>query len=285
MLDGPIIDVAIGLIFFYTLLSLVCSSIQELVAGLFGLRSKNLEKGLESLLGECAAKELYLHPLVRNLSKEGKLPSYLRSATVAAALIDVVRSAGGDDSVEGADSPRSASDELAHAVERMDRDSRLRRVLLAFYREGEDTTDALEKRLASWLDEGMGRVSGWYKRRVQYIVLVIATGVTVGVNADSIRMAELLWHDDALRATAVETAMKHDSADGRALEETLRALGTSPLGYSDSFCLWTDFKLRMALGWLLTIAAISLGAPFWFDLLSKVARLRSSGTRDAEDER
>ena len=160
MFDGPIIDVAIGLIFIYTLLSLICSSIQELVAGLFGLRSKNLEKGIENLLGECEAKELYLHPLVRNLSKEGKLPSYVRSATVAAALIDTVRSAGRDDSVEAADSPRSASVELAHALEGMDGDSPLRRVLLALHREGEDTTDALEERLSSWLEEGMGRVSG-----------------------------------------------------------------------------------------------------------------------------
>ena len=30
-------------------------------------------------------------------------------------------------------------------------------------------------------------------------------------------------------------------------------------------------------GWLITIAALSLGAPFWFDLLSRVARLRGSG--------
>lgn len=84
MFDGPIVDVAIGLIFFYTLLSLVCTSIQELVAGLFGLRSKNLARGMESLLGECEARKLYAHPLIRSLSKEGKLPSYLRSSAVAA---------------------------------------------------------------------------------------------------------------------------------------------------------------------------------------------------------
>ena len=27
-------------------------------------------------------------------------------------------------------------------------------------------------------------------------------------------------------------------------------------------------------GWLFTAAAVSLGAPFWFDLLSRVAKLR-----------
>ena len=31
------------------------------------------------------------------------------------------------------------------------------------------------------------------------------------------------------------------------------------------------------LGWTLTIIAVSLGAPFWFDTLSRLSRLRSSG--------
>jgi hypothetical protein len=35
----------------------------------------------------------------------------------------------------------------------------------------------------------------------------------------------------------------------------------------------------MVLGWVITALAISLGAPFWFDLLQKLLRLRSSGQR------
>ena len=34
------------------------------------------------------------------------------------------------------------------------------------------------------------------------------------------------------------------------------------------------------LGLLMTVAAVSLGAPFWFDLLGKVAQLRSTGKRE-----
>jgi hypothetical protein len=36
------------------------------------------------------------------------------------------------------------------------------------------------------------------------------------------------------------------------------------------------------LGWLLTILAISLGAPFWFDLLNKFVNIRSAGKSPAE---
>ncbi len=35
----------------------------------------------------------------------------------------------------------------------------------------------------------------------------------------------------------------------------------------------------MFIGWLLTAFAISLGAPFWFDMLNKIVKLRSSGPR------
>lgn len=38
------------------------------------------------------------------------------------------------------------------------------------------------------------------------------------------------------------------------------------------------------LGWLVTALAISLGAPFWFDILKKVVNLRGSGTKPADDE-
>lgn len=32
-----------------------------------------------------------------------------------------------------------------------------------------------------------------------------------------------------------------------------------------------------ALGWIITAAALSLGAPFWFDTLGKLASLRKAG--------
>jgi hypothetical protein len=32
-------------------------------------------------------------------------------------------------------------------------------------------------------------------------------------------------------------------------------------------------------GWIITALAISLGAPFWFDLLNKIVKLRGTGTK------
>jgi triacylglycerol lipase len=38
-------------------------------------------------------------------------------------------------------------------------------------------------------------------------------------------------------------------------------------------------SIERFLGWLLTVLAVTLGAPFWFDLLNKLVSLRSSGAR------
>ena len=53
MLDHPIVDVALGLILLYTVLSLLASIVKEWISTLLGLRAKNLEKGIKTLTLEC----------------------------------------------------------------------------------------------------------------------------------------------------------------------------------------------------------------------------------------
>ena len=120
----------------------------------------------------------------------------------------------------------------------------------------------------------MDRIAGWYKRRVTYLLLAVAAGVTVAVNADTMRIAEQLWRDDALRAAlAVAAEVAAEEGDLGRLDERAQ-LSTFPIGYPDGLPRLT---FQMVVGWMLSIAAISLGAPFWFDLLSKIAHLRASG--------
>ncbi len=115
MFDGPIVDVAIGLIFFYVVLSLICSAIQELVASTLGLRSSNLEKGIRNLLGDTCAEEFYGHPLIKHLSKHGKKPSYVRPSIFAAALLDVVGRREDEDGAKALN-----SDQVYAALEKWD---------------------------------------------------------------------------------------------------------------------------------------------------------------------
>lgn len=55
------------------------------------------------------------------------------------------------------------------------------------------------------------------------------------------------------------------------IDNTNKLLGLGWTGDPVDFCWW-----RNILGWLITALAISLGAPFWFDLLNKLMQLRTS---------
>ena len=56
----------------------------------------------------------------------------------------------------------------------------------------------------------------------------------------------------------------------------LENLEAFPIGWSAPPSSTLDW-LKTLLGWIITTAAVSLGAPFWFDLLGKVSNLRGSG--------
>jgi hypothetical protein len=46
-----------------------------------------------------------------------------------------------------------------------------------------------------------------------------------------------------------------------------------------------NFNLTTPVGWLLTILAVSMGAPFWFDILNKVMNVRYAGKSPDEKPR
>jgi hypothetical protein len=86
-----------------------------------------------------------------------------------------------------------------------------------------------------------------------------------------------MWQDQALR-TALTGAAQSASAGG--LEDTLNTLSQFeiPLGWTVLPQTAFGWFLK-AIGLVLTALAISLGAPFWFDFLSKILKFnpRSSG--------
>ena len=275
MLDNPMIDVAIGLVFFYVTLSLVCSSIQEIIAGVLGLRSRNLRRGIGNLVGNEYAQALYDHPLIKGLRKPKRLPSYINPELFGAALIEVVAQ-----NQDGKHAFELTAAELRETIAKIDRNHPLRGLLISLTDRAESEVGELKQRVADWFDAGMDRVAGWYKRQVKYSLLAVAAVVTIAVNADTIRIAEQLWLDDALRA-AIAAAAEEAVAAGDLNRINERAqLATFPIGYPDHF---PGISARMIVGWLLTIAAISLGAPFWFDLLGKIVHLRASGRNRGGD--
>ena len=284
MLDHPVVDVALGLALLYSVLSLVASVVKEWVSTLFSLRAKNLRKGIGTLIGDDYARRLYAHPLVSTLAKDKKKPSYIGADTFASALVDLLAQD------ENGNPVVAMGDEAAKLVDRVGDDSALKPPLRALTNLGAETVDDLRRQVAGWFDEGMNRVSGWYRRQTQLIIFAIGAVVAVSANASTVHVVQDLWRDDALRYAiaqeAVAVASDTVSADSAQVADAI--LQSFPLGWEgeDPFGLHKGVQdwgagiwIAHVLGWFFTAAAVSLGAPFWFDLLSRVAKLRGTGSR------
>lgn len=92
-----ILDVAVGLILVWLILSLVVMQIQEWIAGRYHLRSKMLADTIENMLGARLTRQFYEHPIIRSLSahkNSAALPSYIPSDQFGAVLLDLIRSLG-----------------------------------------------------------------------------------------------------------------------------------------------------------------------------------------------
>ena len=283
MLDHPVVDVALGLTLLYSVLSLVASVVKEWVSTLFSLRAKNLRKGIGTLIGNDYAEQLYGHPLVNTLAKGKKKPSYIGSDTFASALVDLLAQD------EDGNLVVAMENKAAKLVDRVGDDSELKAPLRAMANLGAEKVDDLRHQVAGWFDEGMNRVSGWYRRQTQLIIFAIGAVVAVSANASTVHVVQDLWRDDALRyAIAQEAVATAGTASADSVQVADAILQSFPLGWEgeDPFGSQEEVQdwdawtwLSHVFGWLFTAAAVSLGAPFWFDLLSQVAKLRGTGKR------
>ena len=286
------LDVLVGLFFLYFLLSIVCSAVQEMLAQLFNLRGRTLEDGVRNLLGDDAMTDrIFRHPRLKALSKpRGRFvkaggPSYIPSRVFALTLLDTLFPPDEERS-------RDVFELAREKLEDPDVPGRVKTLLRDALSHSEGRRDLLRAELERSFDQAMDRVSGWYKRRAQYFLLGIAV-LTVGlINADTFSIAERLWKDDALRAAVVSQAggasgagtencpgaSDEDSPQERAAKcvDDVEQLGL-PIGWTSASSPHGWGILGKLGGLLVTAFALSLGAPFWFDLLSKIARLRASG--------
>ncbi|MGE3176756.1 MAG: hypothetical protein AB7O32_04765 [Vicinamibacterales bacterium] len=161
----------------------------------------------------------------------------------------------------------------------------------------EDVRAAIER----WFDQAMASVSGWYKRWTMAVQLGIGLVLALTLNIDTVNIIRELSVNDALRRSlAVQAevyaaragsggAPANDGGSAPAPAQVRQALMTTgvPMGWPDGGLYpaqraSTGAALLSLVGWFLTAIAGSLGAPFWFDLLKKVANVRASGPSPAD---
>ena len=187
----------------------------------------------------------------------------------------------------------------------------VRRALLTALDQSGGDLARVEANLMAWFDGTMDRVSGWYKHRTQLWLFGIGLVSATALNVNTLTIAEHLAYDDMARSALVERAQgivdaektaadaapappadaaaDADAAVAKARADLARfqsemAALNVPIGWDRApqqpqpFGSWEWFGwlARQVAGLFLTAFAVSLGAPFWFDLLNKIMVIRST---------
>ena len=391
------LDIVIGLIMVYLLLSLLVSSLNELIMSVFtSKRGEVLYTAIRTMLSDDfnpkqskkkqdkqdkSAKtvdpdkadlgvQFYQHPLIvkfarnkQNSSEDEKhnRPSYLNKANFSKILIDIL------------DDPEAINRDFTQLAERIKAqvpEGPTRTSLLTFVREAQGDVDKLDKLLQQWYDDMMERASGWYKRHVQKVLLILGFVTSVAIDADTFSIADKLANDPEAREKIVQLANTYISsqtkkdtvvqgipaagttqadtgsstaaappvtnaqAPSNTVTQTVSTLPKSRIDsingaindlvtdelyeareilgmgweipkykdisaklkkdkpgknqtwaavqkYSDDLfhAVIGQLSIQKFIGWLITALAITLGAPFWFDILKKVVNVRNTGSK------
>jgi hypothetical protein len=194
-------------------------------------------------------------------------------------------------------------------------DTKIQQALLALTDAANNDANKIRENIEAWFNSSMDRVSGWYKRRTHWILFEIGFAIAVLIGANSINIVAKLGADRTMReflvtqaTNEVQTPNPSDAPTNPAREQrlqeslkTLTAAGvfsgpewsrwcapsqtasgaaTMSVPVPSSSCSPTNWKFLIVLtsfvGCLITGFAVSLGAPFWFDLVNKFVAVRST---------
>ncbi len=295
------LEVIAGMIFTFMLLSLLGTTLNELVSAWRGWRGFYMDEALKRLLEFQDNPEVFNkfknNPMFRQLMQHkaplriSQSPAYLSATNFSSILANILKKKN--------ETVQSVDDFMKGLPE----ESQLRQVLEQFKEEGHTTVDAFKQRMQSWFDDVMYQSSGWYKRHLQFVTFFVGLGIAIVLNADSFKIYSNLSTNahsrQQLAALATAFANEHETlpvtaapSDSMSISEIksemkktmdtpeLRtAYNILGLGWSskDVFVGVKAWLMRL-LGWLITALAISLGAPFWFDVLKKIITIQSTGS-------
>lgn len=306
------LDVLIGLVTVYLVFGLACTAIVEALAAWLNVRSTNFEAAISEFLdgdlkdGQTFVKAFYDHPLVQALSqgKDGR-PSYIPPETIGRVMQALITTNGTVASLTDA----------VEALPGTPESNRIKGLLVTAMSQASGDSAAFRKALETHFNAVMDRASGWVKRRQQTMGLIVSAVLVLGANVDTVGLATSLASNPEARATMVKAASelltnaKDNVAQVKAdpkipadqvkeAEEKLKAAKdafeaassiTQSAGLQIGWKVWwasnptfSDILTKMA-GLLVSIFAVSLGAPFWFDVLQRFMQVRTTGSREATD--
>lgn len=160
--------------------------------------------------------------------------------------------------------------------------------------------DILHQEIASTYEKSMTRAAGVYRRNAKGVAILIGFSIAVIANADTFHIVSVLAKDATVRTTIVNNAEKlvqnnqlNSPEDTKKLQvetnnlvqEIILPIGWNKMNLEQQMGLVKDRRnpvllngyFTMFLGWLTSGIAISMGAPFWFELIGRIVNVRNSG--------
>jgi hypothetical protein len=232
MFGSDILEVAIGTIFIYVVVSMLCSAIREGIESWLKTRAAYLEWGIRELLHDTEAtgiaRSIYNHPLVYGLfsgeytpkqsttgsssapvpmlAKGDNLPSYIPARNFALALMDIAaRCPEAAATSSNASGPVISLENIRANAAKIQNEA-VERVLLAAIDSAQGDINKAQQNLEYWYNSGMDRVSGWYKRTTQWIIFVTGLVVAIALNVNTITVTDYLYRNGTARAAVVARA-------------------------------------------------------------------------------
>ncbi len=306
------LDLVIGLVFIYLIFSLAASTIREMYANLWNLRAKNLEKWvLNSLSQEGFGQKLLDHPVIKSISRKDRKPSYIPPELFADIFLQVIND---DDQSKNTYSAVSLEQKIRSTDLLPDG---YKTYLLQKIADSKGDVQSAKNAIMEWFDSSMMRIGGTYKKKSQRALLIISVVLVSWANVDTLRIASHLHENPKVAESLAHKAALYvqdstvvnyinqlkkdmntpsDSAIAKMQQdyEKLKGLNTQweneqlPIRWEEDPLLttfgqkktWPIVKgsLSKLIGLIISALAISLGAPFWFELLNKLVNLRGAGS-------
>jgi hypothetical protein len=254
------------------------------------------------------------------LSSGGNLPSYIPAQNFAMALMDIAANGpapqnGAAPAAAGAAAGGPPSEALTLEKIRANigriRNKTVQRALQTAVDHANGDLNKAREHLETWYNSAMDRVSGWYRRSTHFALFFIAIALTISLNINTLSIADYLYRHTAERGVIVSAAqnasgdqkLAYQTAEQQLADlhlplgwslnwETSTPAGPRPASPVEQASIWPSWVLQLLLapwkdifqpliGWLITAFAATLGAPFWFDVLSKVTMIRSTSKPSA----
>jgi hypothetical protein len=296
MFGSQALETAIGLALLFFVLASAVSAVVEGLSRLLQKRAKDLEATLRDMLSGTAGTTK------KDAAATGALDIFQGTAvyTAAQAAARQGRWIGSARARPAYLSARSFADAVMELLADADKDltgpgwAGLRTRLQTLDAEVTGSLLHAKAGLESWFDETMGRLSDAYKRWATTVLFVVGLLIAGFGNVSTIDVAQTLWQQPVARQAALNAAQQAatktapSASDSEAKNfvsgnvqsvQDLTDLGLpvgwqKPAEWSTPSWFWPHVA-----GWLITALLLMLGAPFWFDTLSRLVSLRTTGAK------